>query len=1268
MRTILRPFAIHAAYSPIETIVFFCTIGTLAYFQILYAIKHSSFLAPAHPTSLRPAHAALKQGDWVPVRDSAWFHAKSELVTPLELQQIVLSLDSAYKSRDGTYDAISMDMTPIAQSTLNFTSYITHNFYSTNGRKFGNLCHRPEVSQLNHSLDGLTAGAPCFTEQTPSSRSFVQTLTFAPGARDEFISSLTRQSKFTADEAGVRFEVESKPIEPIGQMRSSKWIAYAVRALVMRFWDLAKKADSFDILLILAGYILMHYTFIRLFSRSRQLGSNFWLPCAIISSAVLALLVSLPIAMWLRISMDPVALTEALPFLVCTVGFDKPLRLARAVFSHPHLTTPVGGVTTNGQLKPAGKIITECLDNVYIPIIRDYILEIAVLVVGANSKVAGLREVCALAALLLAVDCLLLCTYLSSVLCIMIEVRRIQTVRAKTRSRSSSFVNQTPPSSIRQSGQSTPEVPSLRRKISSMLLGVKGSSVQASSKRQENPVARLKLLLIASFLTLHILNLCTPLGPTRPTNHTLNVRKVEFTSPAIRTVLSSLAETVKISDIESEADTELLVKISPPVHIRVIPPTSLLTSQPSTPRTTSSVLEDLLSAWTHLVGDPILSKWIVVVLAISISLNGYLLKGIAAGLGGKNPNARNAVRFSGESQDQVDDAEAETSPISTAVDVRGASPVPTSPPRRVIELRSSEPARRETPPQAHSPAPAATAVPTFTLDDVDRRLNDRRLTMISRSQPNVPVPPSSSSDSSLDDTDGQQQVETIRSLEECIDIFDNGPRPLSFSLSLLNDEEVILLAQNGKIAAYALEKVLGPSELERAVRVRRALISRASPTQSLESSDIPMSNYDYSRVLGACCENVVGYVPLPLGIAGPLKVDGQLYHIPMATAEGTLVASTSRGCKALNAGGGVTTVLTQDAMTRGPAIDFPSIVTAAEAKAWIASEDGYAIIKDAFESTSRFAKLRDLKTAMAGRTLFVRFATATGDAMGMNMISKGTEKALEVMQKQFPEMVVLALSGNYCTDKKAAAINWIEGRGKSIVAEAVIPGKVVKSVLKTTVEALCNLNVKKNLVGSAMAGSLGGFNAHAANILTAVFLATGQDPAQNVVSSNCMTLMESTNNGEDLLMTVSMPSIEVGTIGGGTVLAPQGAVLEFLGIKGAHPTNPGQNAQQLARIIASAVMAGELSLMSALAAGHLVRAHLVHNRSQTNTPAASVPATPGGGVAAGGQVSSTGTGGQVGGGVNGERKEEETKVVKSLRYANALTPSSSTGSLPPYSQ
>jgi hydroxymethylglutaryl-CoA reductase (NADPH) len=130
--------------------------------------------------------------------------------------------------------------------------------------------------------------------------------------------------------------------------------------------------------------------------------------------------------------------------------------------------------------------------------------------------------------------------------------------------------------------------------------------------------------------------------------------------------------------------------------------------------------------------------------------------------------------------------------------------------------------------------------------------------------------------------------------------------------------------------------------------------------------------------------------------------------------------------------------------------------------------------------------------------------------MGMNMISKGCEKALDVMSKEcgFDDMSIISLSGNFCTDKKSAAINWTDGRGKSVVAEAIIPGDVVKSVLKSDVEALVELNISKNLIGSAMAGSLGGFNAHASNIVSAIFLATGQDPAQNVESSSCITTMK----------------------------------------------------------------------------------------------------------------------------------------------------------------
>lgn len=164
---------------------------------------------------------------------------------------------------------------------------------------------------------------------------------------------------------------------------------------------------------------------------------------------------------------------------------------------------------------------------------------------------------------------------------------------------------------------------------------------------------------------------------------------------------------------------------------------------------------------------------------------------------------------------------------------------------------------------------------------------------------------------------------------------------------------------------------------------------------------------------------------------------------------------------------------------------------------------------------------------MAGKNLYMRFCCRTGDAMGMNMISKGVQNVLDFLQNDYPDMDVIGISGNFCSDKKPAAVNWIDGRGKSVVCEAIIKGDVVAKVLKTSVEALAELNMLKNLAGSAMAGALGGFNAHASNILTAVYLATGQDPAQNVESSHCITMMESVNDGKDLHVSVTMPCIEV---------------------------------------------------------------------------------------------------------------------------------------------
>jgi hydroxymethylglutaryl-CoA reductase (NADPH) len=271
--------------------------------------------------------------------------------------------------------------------------------------------------------------------------------------------------------------------------------------------------------------------------------------------------------------------------------------------------------------------------------------------------------------------------------------------------------------------------------------------------------------------------------------------------------------------------------------------------------------------------------------------------------------------------------------------------------------------------------------------------------------------------------------------------------------------------------------------------IRRKLLAKTGERLNI-NENLPYKSYDYSLVMGACCENVVGYVPVPVGVAGPVKVDEEEYYVPMATTEGCLVASTNRGCRALV--NGVTTRIVGDGISRAPVVKFPNAILASDAMNWLHDSQNFEIMKESFDSTSRFARLQDIQCRIAGRLLYIRFVARTGDAMGMNMISKGTELALNKLAEYHPSMEVIALSGNACTDKKPSAINWIQGRGKSVVAQAIIPSHVVKNVLKTSVESLVELNTSKNLIGSAMAGSIGGFNAHAANIVTAIYIATGQ--------------------------------------------------------------------------------------------------------------------------------------------------------------------------------
>lgn len=402
----------------------------------------------------------------------------------------------------------------------------------------------------------------------------------------------------------------------------------------------------------------------------------------------------------------------------------------------------------------------------------------------------------------------------------------------------------------------------------------------------------------------------------------------------------------------------------------------------------------------------------------------------------------------------------------------------------------------------------------------------------------------------------------------------------------LSDEQVLYLLHSYRIKHHTLESFL--NDPNRAVDIRRQYFLHSLPS----ISSIPSDPYDYSNLHNKCCENVIGFIPIPLGIVGPITINSQSIHIPFATTEGCLISSLSRGCLATTLSGGIQSQLIAKGMTRGPVVETPSIFDALNVKKWI--DDNFTDIVSVFESTSKYLKLLSIKCTPVGKYLYLRFKADTGNAMGMNMISKGTEQTLNYIVHHLPYVKLISVSGNYCTDKKSSSINWIDGRGHSVTAEATIKRDVIVKLLKTTPEKICNVNLYKNLVGSAMSGSIGGFNAHASNIVSGIFLATGQDPAQIVESSNCITLTEL--NNDNLYISVTMPSIEIGTIGGGTSLPAQSACLNLLNC-----STQSNSSDHLALIIASTVLAGELSLLSALCSGDLVSSHLRLNRSPSSS-------------------------------------------------------------------
>ncbi|KAG5973439.1 hypothetical protein E4U55_000561 [Claviceps digitariae] len=1118
----LLQFLAKAACShPIHTVVVIAVLASTSYVGLIQ-------------DSLLEGRASLGKADWSSLVEGS--------------RDLVASADTKWQwSNVEQQDAASIQN----RNHLALLTFVFPDTLSTDSASSAPRSHIVPTPQ-NLSITPLPATENSFTTYTQDS---ILAYSIPYAQAPEFISAAQEIPDEDAQEITTHHGREKKMwIMKAAKVYSRSSITNWLNNAWVEFIDLLKNAEALDIVIMVLGYLSMHMTFVSLFLSMRRMGSNFWLGMSTLFSSVFAFLFGLAVTTELGVPISVILLSEGLPFLVVTIGFEKNIVLTRAVLSHAveHRRTQGREVEKATGDRPQSIIsyaIQAAIKDKGYEILRDYAIEIMILSLGAASGVqGGLQQFCFLAAWILFFDCILLFTFYTAILSIKLEINRIKRHYDMRMALEADGVSRRVAENVAKSNDDW---------TSSGESGSKNTTL--FGRMRSSSVPKFKVLMISGFILINVVNICTI--PFRSASSLSAIRSwagglggVVSTPPVDPVKVASNGLDAILTAARASGKATLVTVLTPIKYELEYPSIHYALSSPLGESESSAVQFDDYGVGGRMVGsllksleDPVLSKWIVIALALSVGLNGYLFN--VARWSIKDPNVpdHNIDRKELARAERFNETDTATLPLGEYV----------------------------------PPTPIRTEPATPALSDDDGEV----LSM-----------------SSLQPSKSQSQSEH-RSIEEL-------ERMISEKRTHeLSDEEVVTMSMRGKIPGYALEKTL--KDFTRAVKVRRTIISRTKATSEitngLDRSKLPFENYNWERVFGACCENVIGYLPLPVGVAGPLVIDGQSYFIPMATTEGVLVASTSRGCKAINSGGGAITVLTSDGMTRGPCVSFETLERAGAAKLWLDSEAGQNTMKKAFNSTSRFARLQHMKTALAGTNLYIRFKTTTGDAMGMNMISKGVEHALTVMANEggFDDMNIVAVSGNYCIDKKPAAMNWIDGRGKGIVAEAIIPAEVVKNVLKSDVNALVELNVSKNLIGSAMAGSIGGFNAHAANIVAAIFLATGQDPAQVVESCNCITTMKNLHGS--LQIAVSMPSLEVGTLGGGTILEPQSAMLDLLGVRGSHPTNPGDNARRLARIIGASVLAGELSLCSALQAGHLVKAHMQHNRSaapsRSTTPA-----------------------------------------------------------------
>jgi hydroxymethylglutaryl-CoA reductase (NADPH) len=330
------------------------------------------------------------------------------------------------------------------------------------------------------------------------------------------------------------------------------------------------------------------------------------------------------------------------------------------------------------------------------------------------------------------------------------------------------------------------------------------------------------------------------------------------------------------------------------------------------------------------------------------------------------------------------------------------------------------------------------------------------------------------------------------------------------------------------------------------------------------------------------CENMIGATQVPVGVAGPLLLrstiyDLRSYFIPLATTEGALVASVNRGCKAITESGGASVLATRVGTTRGPVFKVKNMAENSKLYEFVTSRT--ATFNEIAKTTARHITLMNVQTNSVGLYRFIRFTFDTMDAMGMNMVTIATQKIVDFIESKTNARCI-SLAGNYDVDKKPSWLNVIKGRGFEAWGEVIISEKVLKHILKTSAKALHDVWLAKCMIGSAMSGSMA-FNAQYANAISALFLATGQDLGHVGEGSLGMTTTE-IMNGKDLYVSIYLPDLMVGTVGGGTGLETQKEALKIIG---------ADHSQTLAEVIAGAVLAGEISLLASLSEGTLAKAH-----------------------------------------------------------------------------